>query len=96
VSGVTRGWAPCGCWPTRCGRLMTTTLTQAEAGEPAPDAVRVNALLAELRVAGNAVGNKEWLSAELAGEPVVSLGMLGSTARLLSALDSAGSASSPR
>jgi hypothetical protein len=69
---------------------MTTTLTQPETAEPAPDAVRINALLAELRVAGNAVGNKEWLSAELAGEPAVSLGMLGSTGQPLSALDSAG------
>jgi hypothetical protein len=57
---------------------------------PAPDAVRINALLAELRVAGNAVGGKEWLSAELAGEPVVSIDVLGSTAKPLSGLDSAG------
>lgn len=54
------------------------------------DTVRINALLAELRIAGNAVGSKEWLSAELAGEPAVSIGALGSTASPLSGLDSAG------
>jgi len=64
---------------------MTTTVAP-----PEKDAVRINALLAELRIAGNAVGNREWLSAELAGEPAVSLGTLGSTASPLSGLDSAG------
>jgi uncharacterized protein YukE len=66
---------------------MTTTLAQPEA---APDAVRINALLAELRIARDAVGNKEWLSADLAGDPAVSLDMLGSNGKPLSALDSAG------
>lgn len=65
---------------------MTTTLEPTEE----KDAVRINALLAELRLAGNAVGNREWLSAELAGEPAVSLGTLGSTASPLSGLTSAG------
>jgi uncharacterized protein YukE len=62
---------------------MTTTLTK-------PDAIQINALLAQLRVAHKAVDDKEWLSADLAGEPAVSIDGLGSTTRPLSALDSAG------
>lgn len=65
---------------------MTTTLEPTEE----KDAVRINTLLAELRLAGNAVGNREWLSAELAGEPAVSLDTLGSTASPLSGLAGAG------
>lgn len=66
---------------------MTSTLPRSEAE---PDAVRINALLAQLRLARGAVDRKEWLSAELAGEPAVPLDGLGSTARPLSSLDSAG------
>jgi uncharacterized protein YukE len=69
---------------------MTPTTTLPPTDEQAPDAVRINALLAELRVTGKAVDNREWLSAELAGEPAVSLDALGSTASPLSALDGAG------
>lgn len=40
---------------------LTTTLptTEAPTETEAPDAVRINALLAELRLTGNAVGNRE-------------------------------------
>ncbi|GAB3493222.1 WXG100 family type VII secretion target [Amycolatopsis cihanbeyliensis] len=62
----------------------------SESGGPDPSAVEISTALAELRIAGDSVGNKEWLSAEIAGEPAVSLGMLGSTASPLSALASAG------
>lgn len=55
-----------------------------------PSAMEINTALVDLRLTGDAVGSKEWLSAELAGEPVVSLDMLGSTASPLSALASAG------
>ncbi|EHR52830.1 hypothetical protein SacmaDRAFT_4655 [Saccharomonospora marina XMU15] len=58
--------------------------------DPERSAVEINTALADLRLAGDAVGNKEWLSVELAGEPVVSIDMLGSTASPLSALVSAG------
>ncbi len=68
---------------------MTGTLPREETAEQ-PDTLRINALLAELGVAGDAVGGKEWLSAELSGEPVVSLDLLGSSTRPLSGLDSAG------
>ncbi|MFJ8910887.1 hypothetical protein [Amycolatopsis sp. NPDC102389] len=53
-------------------------------------AVEITTALANLRVARDSVGGKEWLSAELSGEPAVSLDMLGSTASPLSALGSAG------
>ncbi|RZQ62399.1 hypothetical protein [Amycolatopsis suaedae] len=53
-------------------------------------AVEINTALADLRLAGDSVSNKDWLSADIAGEPVVSIGMLGSTASPLSALSSAG------
>ncbi|EME63729.1 hypothetical protein [Amycolatopsis decaplanina] len=53
-------------------------------------AVEINTALANLRVARDSVGAKEWLSPELSGEPAVSLDMLGSTASPLSALSSAG------
>lgn len=55
-----------------------------------PSAADMSTALADLRVAGNSIGNRDWLSAEIAGEPVVSLGTLGSTANPLSALASAG------
>ncbi|MFF5986710.1 WXG100 family type VII secretion target [Prauserella flavalba] len=55
-----------------------------------PSAVEISTALADLRLAGDSVNSKEWLSVEIAGEPVVSLGMLGSTASPLSALASAG------
>ncbi|MFC4852931.1 WXG100 family type VII secretion target [Actinophytocola glycyrrhizae] len=55
-----------------------------------PDAVEINALLADLRIAKDAVGDKEWLSPELAGGPAVSVELLGSTGSPLSSLDSAG------
>ncbi|WP_232376784.1 WXG100 family type VII secretion target [Amycolatopsis aidingensis] len=61
-----------------------------EPGDSEPSVVEINTALADLRLAGAAVDSKEWLSVELAGEPVVSLGMLGSTASPLSALASAG------
>ncbi|SFB43617.1 hypothetical protein SAMN05216266_111113 [Amycolatopsis marina] len=61
-----------------------------EPGDSEPSAVEISTALADLRLGGNAVANKEWLSVELAGEPVVSLSMLGSTASPLSALASAG------
>ncbi|MEU6642784.1 hypothetical protein ABZ863_09545 [Saccharomonospora sp. NPDC046836] len=71
---------------------MNTTTPQADpdARESEPSVVEINTALANLRLAGDSVGDKQWLSAELAGEPVVSLGMLGSTASPLSALASAG------
>jgi hypothetical protein len=69
---------------------VVTTLTRSEVAEPAPDVARINALLAELRAAGAAVDNKEWLSSDLAGGQPAPLGALGSTERPLSALDSAG------
>ncbi|MFE5501606.1 MULTISPECIES: hypothetical protein [Amycolatopsis] len=53
-------------------------------------AVEIGTALANLRIARDSVGGKEWLSAELSGEPAVSLDMLGSTASPLSALSSAG------
>lgn len=66
--------------------------TQPSTGQPTeqPSTGEVSTSLAELRLAQDAVGNKDWLSAELLGEPVVSLDMLGSTASPLSALSSAG------
>jgi hypothetical protein len=66
---------------------MTSTLPRSEAE---PDVVRINALLAQLRLTRGAVDEREWLSAELAGEPAVPLGALGSTTRPMSAMDSAG------
>ncbi|WP_063741284.1 hypothetical protein [Saccharothrix syringae] len=66
---------------------MTAALTTPE---EASDATRITALLAELRATGDAVGGREWLSDELAGEPAAPLGSLGSTERPLSALDGAG------
>ncbi|AXB41343.1 hypothetical protein [Amycolatopsis albispora] len=62
-----------------------TTTAEAPAS-----ALEINTALADLRIAGESVGNKEWLSGDLAGEPPVSLSMLGSTASPLSALASAG------
>lgn len=63
---------------------MTSTLPRES------DTVRIAALLAELRLKRDAVDGKEWLSADLAGEPAVAIGALGSTERPLSGLDSAG------
>jgi hypothetical protein len=69
---------------------MTTTLSQDRTAEPAPDVTEINALLAQLRVARGAVDGKEWLSADLAGGPAVSVDGLGSTGSPLSTLDSSG------
>ncbi|MBK1783577.1 hypothetical protein JHE00_04500 [Prauserella sp. ASG 168] len=52
--------------------------------------MEISTALADLRLAGDSVDSKEFLSVELLGEPVVSLSMLGSTASPLSALASAG------
>jgi hypothetical protein len=69
---------------------MTTTLPQDRTADSAPDVVKINALLAQLRVTRDAVDKKEWLSADLAGGPAVSIGALGSTDRPVSTLDSSG------
>ncbi|EIE98875.1 WXG100 family type VII secretion target [Saccharomonospora glauca] len=68
--------------------MTTTSRTQHEPSERS--AVEISTALADLRIAGDAIGGKQWLSADLAGEPVVSINMLGSTASPLSALASAG------
>jgi hypothetical protein len=71
---------------------MTTTLPGTRTAEPSGelDALEINALLAKLRVAKGAVDKKEWLSAELAGGPAVSIDAIGSTGSPLSTLDSSG------
>ena len=54
-----------------------------------PDALQINALLAQLRIARNAVDGKEWLSADLAGPPAA-MDTISARERPLSALDSSG------
>ncbi|WP_228713683.1 WXG100 family type VII secretion target [Prauserella endophytica] len=66
------------------------SLEDTEGSPEERSAVEISTALAELRLAGDSVHSKEWLSVEIAGEPAVSLGMLGSTASPLSALASAG------
>ncbi|WP_024874075.1 hypothetical protein [Saccharomonospora piscinae] len=75
---------------------MNPTTAPAPAGEPEapgdaqPSAVEISTALAELRIAKDAIGGRQWVSAEIAGEPAVSLGGLGATSSPLSALSSAG------
>jgi hypothetical protein len=67
---------------------MTTTLPRSESTEP--DALEINALLAQLRIAKNAVDKKEWLSQDLAGGEPGSIDAIRSTDKPLSTLDSSG------
>jgi hypothetical protein len=69
---------------------MTTTMPRAHELSAEPDALEINALLAQLRIAKDSVDRKEWLSADLAGGPEVSLGAINSTGSPLSTLDSSG------
>ncbi|EHY87278.1 hypothetical protein [Saccharomonospora azurea] len=59
-------------------------------GEVEQTVLEISAALAELRLTRDAIGNKEWLSADLAGEPSGSLDQLGSITSPLSTLSSAG------
>lgn len=68
----------------------TQSADSRKPGQHQRSAAEINTALAQLRLAGDNVGSKSWLSAGLAGEPAVSLGMLGSTASPLTALASAG------
>jgi hypothetical protein len=65
---------------------MTATLPQ----NAEPDALTINALLAQLRVAKDAVDKKEWLSADLAGGQPANIDDIRSTGSPLSTLDSSG------
>lgn len=67
---------------------MTTTLPREQTAEP--DVTEINALLAQLRVARDAVDRKEWLSADLAGGQPASVDTLSATGSPLSTLDSSG------
>ncbi|WP_197319919.1 hypothetical protein [Saccharomonospora sp. NB11] len=80
---------------------MNTSTTPRQTGSdssPSSDEIaelersvlEISTALAELRVTREAIGNKEWLSSDLAGSPGVSLELLGSTTSPLSALSSAG------
>lgn len=69
---------------------MTTSSHTQQESDQAPSAVEINTLLADLRVAKNAVDNKEWMSSDLAGDPPVSIEVLGASDRPLSVLDSSG------
>ncbi|HEX6361077.1 hypothetical protein [Actinophytocola sp.] len=69
---------------------MTATLPRNGSHSGEPDALEINALLAQLRIAKGAVDKKEWLSADLAGGPTVSLDTINSTGSPLSTLDSSG------
>lgn len=65
---------------------MTATLPQ----NAEPDALTINALLAQLRVTKDAVDKKEWLSADLAGGQPANIDEIRSTGSPLSTLDSSG------
>lgn len=68
---------------------MTTTLPAPHAAAD-QDVLKINALLAQLRVARSAVDGKEWLSPDLAGGPAGSVDAISSTGSPLSTLDSSG------
>lgn len=68
----------------------TTAPEQPTAAPGEPDAAEINTLLAELRVAKNAVDNREWVSAGLAGGPAAPVEAISSTGSPLAALDSSG------
>jgi hypothetical protein len=74
---------------------MTATLPQTQpqtqAAQPSEsDVLKINALLAQLRVTKGAVDRKEWLSPELAGGQPGSADAISSTGSPLSTLDSSG------
>jgi hypothetical protein len=73
---------------------MTATLPQTAPTTTEPsadqDVLKINALLAQLRVTKSAVDGKEWLSPELAGGQPGSADAISSTGSPLSTLDSSG------
>jgi uncharacterized protein YukE len=71
---------------------MTTTLPQSQTVEQPDeqDVVKINALLAQLRITKNAVDKKEWLSPGLADGQPGSADVISSTGSPLTTLDSSG------
>jgi hypothetical protein len=68
---------------------MTATLPRTQQAAES-DVLRINALLAQLRVTKGAVDRKEWLSADLSGGQPGSVDAISSTGSPLSTLDSSG------
>ncbi|WP_232285349.1 WXG100 family type VII secretion target [Saccharomonospora xinjiangensis] len=76
--------------PPGLGDEHGTRKPDGASGDSERSVVEITTALAELRVTSDAVGGKSWLSSDIAGEPAVSIDLLGSTSSPLSALSSAG------
>ncbi|CAM3186867.1 hypothetical protein SAXI111661_21855 [Saccharomonospora xinjiangensis] len=76
--------------PLGLGDEHGTRKPDGASGDSERSVVEITTALAELRVTSDAVGGKSWLSSDIAGEPAVSIDLLGSTSSPLSALSSAG------